>query len=330
MWENFEELQPVDLILLNLLSPLILCFLLGVFAGGVKSDLHIPEAFTKGIAVYLMMSIGLQGGVKLSHVGTQQVMLPLLAGAFLSFAIPFLAFAILRNTTSLDKDNAAALSAHYGSIGIITFATAVEFLRAQNIAAEEFLVAVAAIMETPAIISALILSHKSKKIELISWPVFKSIFFHGSVLLLLGGFLIGFLAGPEAMAPVKPFFFDLFKGFLCIFLLDIGCSVASRFKTITDLNWKVFSFAIYMPILSAFIGIWIGHSVLHLSLGGVTVFGTLCASSSYIAVPAAMKFAIPKANPALYMALSLGITFPFNTFVGVPLYFELAQLWANF
>lgn len=316
-------------ILQNLLSPLVLCFILGLGAGLVKSDLQVPNSFVKGISIYLMLAIGLQGGAKLAHVGcASHVMMPILAGGLLSFLIPFLAFGMLKATTPLDNENSAAISAHYGSIGIITFIAAVEFLKASNIYAEEFMVAVAAVMETPAIIAGLILNHRHNNSGISPWTVLKGVFFHSSILLLLGGFVIGFLAGPS-IDTVKPFFFDMFKGFLCIFLLDIGLLVASRASTIRTLDWRVFSFGLYMPIINACIGTFVGHSILHLSLGGTMVFASLCASSSYIAVPAAMRLAIPQANPAIYMALSLGITFPFNI-LSIPYYYKLAEFWAKF
>jgi len=316
-------------ILPNLLSPMVLCFLLGIVAELVKSGLEIPSSFIKGISIYLMFSIGLQGGSKLYSVGcSTDIALPILAASLLSFSIPFLCFAFLRSTTSLNNDNAAAVSAHYGSISIITFAVSLEFLNTYNICAEEFMVTIAAVMETPAIIAGLILKHKYSE-ETSSLSVLKKVFFHNSIFLLLGGFAIGYVVGP-AIGSVKPFFFDMFKGFLCIFLMDMGISVARHFHSLENMDWRVLSFSIYMPIINACIGTIVACNLLNLSLGGVVVFSALCASASYIAVPAAMRLAIPNANPALYMTLSLGITFPFNILAGIPYYLKLAQFWKGF
>lgn len=325
-----------EILLANFTSPLILCFLLGLIAGLLKSDLHLPEQFIKGVSIYLMLAIGLHGGTKLRSVGLESnVVFSLLMGGILSFALPFLAFYILKYGSKLDHFNAAAIAAHYGSISIVNFAGALEFLKSIHLPAENFLVAVAAIMETPAIIAGVILSRQSKNGKPKSSinkrsMILKEIFFHGSILLLMGGFIIGFIAGPDGMTPVKPFFFDLFKGFLCFFLLDIGILVAQRLSSLKEFDWKILLFGIYMPLINALIGALIAHFVLKLSLGGIVIFTSLCGSASYIAVPAAMRLAVPKANPALYLTLSLGVTFPLNLSLGLPLYLKIAQYIQTF
>ncbi len=321
----------LDAALANLLTPMTLCFALGIFAGAVKSDLEIPEQFAKSLSLYLMLAIGLKGGWSLAESGVDwRAAAALLLAAAVSFLMPLPAYGFLRASGTGQAD-AAAISAHYGSISIVTFATGQQYLVAIGQSHEGILAAMVAVMETPAIITGILIA---RRVGAITPPsrqtgshrdaLLREVFFNGSVLLLLGGFLIGWATGPKAMASVGPFFIDPFKGALCIFLLDMGLLVARRARGFGSLKLAQIAFGFYMPLLGAALGLALSLP-LGLSVGGATLFALLCASASYIAVPAAMRLAVPKANPALYVGLSLGVTFPFNVMIGVPLYHAVAQ-----
>jgi hypothetical protein len=317
----------------NFLSPMVLFFALGFGAALLKSDLSIPEAVAKSLALYLMIAIGFKGGVnvrgsefEVTLVGT------IIAGLALSFAIPYLAFALLRATTKLGPADAAALAAHYGSISVVTFVTAVELLDARHIRFEGFLVAVMALMETPAIISGLLLARKhrvdapdARQGGGLSRSLFREIFLNGSVVLLIGSFLIGIITGEKGMETMHPFIVDPFKGILCVFLLDMGLIAARRLSGTRVLSLPLIAFGVYMPLIGALLGLG-AASLIGLSLGGTVLMMVLCASASYIAVPAAMRLAVPHANPAVYITMALAVTFPFNIIVGIPLYLLLARL----
>ncbi len=312
----------------NLLSPLILCFVLGLIAGAVKSDLEIPAPIAKGLSIYLMLAIGLKGGWSLAASGVGWAVAPaLLAAALLSLLLPLPAYAALRGFLRQDQATAAAIAAHYGSISIVTFASAQAFLAQQAIAHEGYIVAMVAIMETPAIVTGIYLAHRGTTATPSHQDnLLREVLFNGSVMLLVGGLLIGWATGARGEAEVKPFFSDLFKGALCLFLLDIGLTVARRGAALRRLTPGLIGFGLMMPLVAACAGLATG-AALGLSLGGVTLLMLLCASASYIAVPAAMRLAVPKADPAIYMTLSLAVTFPFNITVGVPLYFATARFF---
>ncbi len=318
----------LDLAIGNILSPVVLFFLLGALAALAKSDLAIPDAVAKALALYLMMSIGLKGGIEVARQGvTPTLAWAIVAGAALSFLLPVLAFALLRVTTRLDSLNAAAVAAHYGSISAVTLAAALDVLARANLVPEGYMVAVAAVMETPAIICALLLARRaSPKVETVSTgELLREASLNGSVVTLVGSFFIGWIVGPAGLKPVAPLFIDMFRGLLCIFLLDMGL-VAGRglARARKYLDARLLAFAIAMPLISgaiaAVLGYWLG-----LSTGGVMIFITLAASASYIAAPAAMRIALPQAEPAIYLTLSLGVTFPFNLTIGLPLYLMAAQ-----
>lgn len=319
----------LNMALSNLLSPVILCFGLGLLAGAVKSDLVIPEPIVKAISLYLMLAIGLKGGASLaeSELGWGLVR-DLGVAVILSFLIPVIAFGLLRLMTRLDRINAAAVSAHYGSISIVTFAAATQFLSVQGLDFEGHIIAMVALMETPAIITGLLLAQynppedhrKSPRMRAgINRELLREILFNGSVMLLVGGFIIGAVTGKEGTQSIAPLFFDPFKGVLCLFLLDMGLVVARGFGTFRRLGVTTVGFGLVMPLVGAMIGIAAGL-LMGLSQGGVALIATLCASASYIAVPAAMRIALPRADASIYVTLSLGVTFPFNILVGIPLY----------
>lgn len=321
-------MNVLDLAIGNLLSPVVLFFALGLAAALAKSDLTVPEAVAKGIALYLMMAIGLKGGVEVAKQGlTTTLVLTILAGAVLSFALPFLAYGILRAISKLSSINAAAVAAHYGSISAVTLAVAIEVLGRAGLPFEGYMIAVAAVMETPAILAALLIVRRSSPSaqDVSRGELLREIGLNGSVVVLVGSFFVGWIAGPAGMKPIAPLFTDLFRGMLCLFLLDMGLVAGRGFaRARKALSPPVILFGVVMPLISATIAAPIA-AMLGLSTGGAMIFITLAASASYIAVPAAMRLALPEADASIYLTLSLGITFPFNLAIGLPLYLTVAQ-----
>lgn len=310
----------------NLISPIILSFALGLLAALARSDLTIPEAVAKGMSIYLLFAIGFKGGVAVSAHGIDQTLvLALLAGLVLSFALPLLAFALLRAMTGLSAVDAAAVAAHYGSISIVTFVAATSVLEGRMISPEGYMVAVAAVMEAPAILSALWLVARSGGDARMEPGLIRELLLNGSIVLLVGAFFIGAITGEKGFAEISAFIDAPFKGVLCLFLLDMGLIAGRGLRQSRGvLGLGAVGFAIAMPLVSAMIGLGVG-ALIGLSLGGVVLMMVLCASASYIAVPAAMRVALPEANPAVYLTLSLGVTFPFNLTLGIPLYLAIAQ-----
>lgn len=310
----------------NLISPIILSFALGLLAALARSDLTIPEAVAKGMSIYLLFAIGFKGGVAVSAHGIDQTLvLALLAGLVLSFALPLLAFALLRVMTGLAAVDAAAVAAHYGSISIVTFVAATSVLEGRMISPEGYMVAVAAVMEAPAILSALWLVARSGGDARMEPGLIRELLLNGSIVLLVGAFFIGAITGEKGFAEISAFIDAPFKGVLCLFLLDMGLIAGRGLRQSRGvLGLGAVGFAIAMPLVSAMIGLGVG-ALIGLSLGGVVLMMVLCASASYIAVPAAMRVALPEANPAVYLTLSLGVTFPFNLTLGIPLYLAIAQ-----
>jgi uncharacterized protein len=310
----------------NLISPIILSFALGLLAALARSDLTIPEAVAKGMSIYLLFAIGFKGGVAVSAHGIDQTLvLALLAGLVLSFALPLLAFALLRVMTGLSAVDAAAVAAHYGSISIVTFVAATSVLEGRTISPEGYMVAVAAVMEAPAILSALWLVARSGGDARMEPGLIRELLLNGSIVLLVGAFFIGAITGEKGFAEISAFIDAPFKGVLCLFLLDMGLIAGRGLRQSRGvLGLGAVGFAIAMPLVSAMIGLGVG-ALIGLSLGGVVLMMVLCASASYIAVPAAMRVALPEANPAVYLTLSLGVTFPFNLTLGIPLYLAIAQ-----
>lgn len=322
----------MDIAFATLLSPIVLFFLLGLGAALLKSQMTIPEAFAKGLAIYLMMAIGLKGGVEISTGALGwDAGLVMLSAVALSFLLPVVAFVLLRSTTRLDRVDAAATAAHYGSISIVTFVAAGQAVSAAGLEVAGYLVAVAALMEVPAIISALVIANRgSPKREVVagsdSGELAREVLLNASVVVLLGALIIGWITGEAGMKSVAPFFVDPFQGALCLFLLDMGLSAGRGLRN----GWRqlgpgTVAFGLYMPLVSACLAA--GVAVLNrMPAGDAAVLITLAASASYIAVPAAMRLALPKAKPSVYLTLSLGITFPFNLILGLPLYIWLARM----
>lgn len=311
----------------NLVSPIILCFALGVIAALARSDLSVPEAAAKALSIYLLFAIGFKGGVSVAAYGMDtRLLATLLAGALLSAAIPMVAFALLRLLTRLDTLNAAAVAGHYGSISIVTFVAATSVLDQYGISFEGYLVAIAAIMEAPAILSALwLVSRGNKNNARMDAGLWREILLNGSIVLLIGSFLIGMITGDEGLREIESFIVSPFKGVLCLFMLDMGLvagrSLAQSRRSITP---GLLIFGLLMPMTGAAIGLPVAY-FLGLSEGGSVLLMVLCASASYIAVPAAMRVALPEADPGIYLTLSLGVTFPFNLTIGIPLYIAVAQ-----
>lgn len=313
----------MDLLPAGLISPVILFFVLGLLAGFARSDLSVPEAIAKGLSLYLMAAIGLKGGVAVARSGfTPDLALAAVAGIALSFLLPLLAFALLTSIGRLDRTNAGAVSAHYGSVSVVTFVTALEILEGSGLTPVGYMVAVLALMETPAIVSGLLLARRERGAGGALW---REVLLNGSVVLLIGSFLVGLAVGPAGFAEVAPFFDGLFKGVLCLFLLDMGLIAARRLVEARRLTVTLGALAIVMPLINGAIGTATG-TLIGLEVASAAALGILAASASYIAVPAAMRLALPQADPGLYLAMSLGITFPFNVIIGIPLFAGLAAM----
>lgn len=310
----------------NLLTPMILCFALGLLAALARSDLTIPEAAAKAMSIYLLFAIGFKGGVAVAGHGIDgQVLFTLAGGIALSFAIPLVAYALLRGMTKLSALDAAAVAAHYGSVSIVTFVTATSVISGQGLAYEGYMVAVAAAMEAPAIVSALWLAARAGSGPRMDGRLWHEILLNGSIVLLVGAFVIGAITGQDGMQRIDAFIVAPFQGILCLFLLDMGL-VAGRGLRGAKAALGVGSivFGVLMPVIGAAFGLGVALAA-GLSVGGTTLLMTLAASASYIAVPAAMRVALPEANPSVYLTLSLGITFPFNLTLGIPAYLAVAQ-----
>lgn len=316
----------------NLVSPMVLSFALGLAAALARSELSVPEAAAKALSIYLLFAIGFKGGVSVNESGlSPRLALALVAGVALSAAIPLLAFAILRAVSRLDAIDAAAVAAHYGSISIVTFVAASASLSAVGLTQEGYMVAVAAAMEAPAILTALWLVRRRRAgaAPAEAEGLVREVLLNGSIVLLVGAFAIGWITGPDGRAEITSFIDAPFKGVLCLFLLDMGL-VAGRGlrRSARLLSAPLIGFGIAMPLISGALGALAGIA-LGLSPGGLAILITLAASASYIAAPAAMRVALPEANPAIYLTLALGVTFPFNLTLGIPLYIAVARALAG-
>ncbi len=315
----------LNLLASNLLAPTILFFILGLVSAIARSDLSIPETAAKIMSIYLLFSIGFKGGANLVSNGLGwQTFATLGAGAILSFILPFIAFFLLKIMTKLDDLNAAAVAGHYGSISIVTFVTASSLLDLNGIKAESYMVAVAAVMEVPAIISALWIAGSRGNSTQSKRKLMRDIIGNGSIVLLVGAFIIGAITGKEGLQELNPFIVVPFTGILCLFLLDMGLSAGrSILENKQYLTRGLFTFGILMPLIASLFGYGAGWLV-GLSQGGIFLLMVLSASASYIAVPAAMKIALPHAKSGIYLTMSLGVTFPFNIAIGLPLYLWIA------
>lgn len=320
--------MDINLLIENLTNPALLFFVLGIIAVSLKSDLEIPENSSKFISIYLLFSIGFKGGQELSHEAfTAEIIWSLFFGMFLSFFIPIYCFFILRKKMNIY--DAGAIAAAYGSISAVTFVTAVAYLELIGLQLHGHMVAVMAIMEAPAIISGLILisfTNKNKDIVIKKREAFKHSLTNGSVLLIIGSLVIGFLASAKQAEGIKPFTDDIFKGFLAIFLLDMGISSGKKLKSFFKYGWFPLLFAIAMPLINGVVFAIVSGLVTE-DVSNRFIFAILAASASYIAVPAAMKINVPKANPGLYLPMALAVTFPINITLGMPLYLSVIKFF---
>lgn len=313
----------------NLLSPAVLFFLLGVFATLCKSDLKFPEPLYLGLTIYLLAAIGFKGGVSIARAGVSEVWWPALMAVALSALIPLWSYPILRWLGRLSPVDSAAVSAHYGSVNAVTFIAATNFLKSVGQPFEEFASAFLAVMEAPAIVIGVVLGKLATLKPGESFGPTLKVAFHEallgrSVILLVGGLLIGYLSGERGYEATSGFFVSPFQGVLALFLLEMGLVAARRFGDLRKVGLFLIVFGIAMPILNGLIGVALGQLV-GLSLGGAMLTGMLAASASFIAAPAAIRLSLPEANPTLYLTSALAITFPFNITLGLPICFGFAK-----
>lgn len=309
----------------SLLSPMVLSFALGILATLVKSDLKYPEGMYMGLTIYLLFSIGLKGGVKLSAVSPSEIMMPTLAALAMCIIIPLLSYFLLKNIGKMKTVDAAAIAAHFGSVSAVTFSEGTAFLDLIKVPYEGYMPAIVAIMEMPAILIAIFLAKRAMPdSEGSMGKVLHELFTNKGSLLLIGGILIGFATGKKGFEQVSPLFEGLFRGMLCLFLLEVGLVTGRRLFELKKAGVFLFIYALFLPFVHAAAGIYAAHWA-GLSMGGATLFGILCSSASYIAAPAAVRLAIPEANPSYYLTASLAIAFPVNVTVGIPVYLSMAQ-----
>ena len=317
-----------DLIQASLVTPVVLTFVLGVIAALLKSDLRLPDQIYQGLTLYLLFAIGLKGGAKISSFTLNEMIVPLIAGLTLSALIAGWSYLILRRAVNLSVMNSAAICAHYGSVSALTFITGQTFLEQKNIHYEGFMTGLLSLMEIPGILVAIYLyrrfDQESQSNESSSHSIWHEILTSKANLLLVGGMIIGTFCQKKGWEQVGPLFDTPFRGMLCLFLLQLGVMTGEHLRTVRNAGWRLIAFATFMPLINGFVGLFIGD-LIELSLGGTTLLGILCASASYIAAPAAIQLVIPKANPSLYLTSALGLTFPFNIIVGIPLYYEIAR-----
>ena len=316
----------LNLLIENLSNPALLFFVLGIIAVYLKSDLEIPPNSSKFISLYLLFAIGFKGGQELSHEQfSSEIAWSMLFGICISLSIPLYTFFILKR--KLNVFDAGAIAAAYGSVSAVTFVTAVSYLESQQLSLHGHMVAIMALMESPAIIIGLLLIsifNKSEVNTIQKSSVIKHSFTNGSVLLILGSLVIGFVANAKQAEGIKPFTNDLFKGFLAIFLLDMGITSGRKLKAFFSFGWFPFLFALIIPLINGSIVAILSGYVSH-DVANRFIFAVLAASASYIAVPAAMKISAPQANPGLFLPMALAVTFPVNITIGMPIYFWLAS-----
>jgi len=324
--------MDVGLLVANLLSPPVLFFFLGALAVAVRSDLEVPQPIPKLLSLYLLLSIGFKGGVELRESGDDGgALTALLAATLMSIVVPLYAFAFLRRR--LDANNAAALAAAYGSVSAVTFITASAFLRRIGVPFGGYMVACLALMESPAIVIGVMLARMQRGAAngqaRIAWDEFlREALFNGSVLVLVGSLIIGAITGSAGKEALYPFTNEIFTGALCLFLLDMGLVSARRVGPLLAMGAFPLAFAVLFPLLNAALGLGVARLV-GMSAGDAVLFVVLCASASYIAVPAAIRLVLPEANPGLYVSMPLALTFPFNVTLGIPLYMTAVNmLWS--
>ena len=309
----------------NATSPPVLAFVLGLIAVAIKSDLRLPEALYQGLSIYLLLGIGIKGGVALSEANIAEVALPILGTLFLGVTIPVLAFWVVGKITNLDAINRGALAAHYGSTSLVTFSAALIFLDSQAVEYEGFVTTLLAILEIPGIVVGLLLASRGLGRGLDWGESLREILTSKSIVLLAGGLFLGLITGASGYQKVEPFFGGLFTGVLALFLLEMGIVAGRRLPDVKKAGVGLVAFSLGFPLVAGTLGVFVGE-ITGLSLGGSVVLGVLTASASYIAAPAAVRLALPEASPGVYLTASLGITFPFNLIFGIPIMFALGNL----
>lgn len=328
--ERLRYLGRVDileLVRLNLLSPMVLAFVLGVLVTLAKSDLKFPPELYTALSIYLLFAIGLKGGVELARTELVSVWQPLAVTLLLGTLTPLWSFWAARHLGRFSVADAAALAAHYGSVSAVTFIATQSFLQNVGMSFEGYTPALLALMEVPAIVIALLLARVGGRASgTQSWPSsLHEILTGKSVVLLAGGLVIGYLVGPAGFEQVIPFFVDPFRGVLTLFLLELGMLSARRLGDLRRVGPFLVAYGVVLPLINGLLGVAAGTAT-GMSAGGATLLGVLSASASYIAAPAAVRIALPEANPSFYLTASLAITFPFNLTVGIPLFFSVSRL----
>lgn len=316
---------------MELLDPVVLFFILGAIGGLVKSGLKIPESFYNVLSIYLLLSIGIKGGIELYHSELSKVILPAIVTVILGLAVCAVAWQYLLRVGRFKPADAIAIAAHYGSVSAVTFAVVLTFIRDKGVPYEEFVTVLLVLMEVPAIAFGILLYklYKRNKDERTNWAaILHEIFLGKSMLLLLGGLLIGVFTAWQKNEQLNTFFFGMFKGFLAIFMLEMGVVTSSRLQDLRKVGVFLIVFGITMPLVAACLGILAGW-VAGLSPGGTVILATMAASASYIAAPAAVKMAIPEANPTYYLTTPLGVTFPFNIIAGISIYYWMTTTFYN-
>lgn len=312
----------MDLVLNNLISPIVLSFALGMIARAVRSDLEIPSAVYQALSIYLLFAIGLKGGVALSNTSVVELASPVIATLFLGLLTPLIAFYLLSSFGRISRIDAAATAAHYGSVSAVTFLAALEAIKIAGFSGDGYLPALVAILEIPGIIVGLLLARQNRAGGIKS--ALHEVLTGKSIFLLIGGMTIGALCGAEKIDSVAPFFIVPFKGVLCLFLLELGIVAASRLSDMRQAGWRLIIIGCILPCINGLLGCTAGLFA-GMSTGGAAVLGAMSGSASYIAAPAAVRIALPKASPGIYLTLSLGVTFPFNLTIGIPMLIKYSE-----
>jgi hypothetical protein len=307
-----------------MLDPILLFFILGFVASLFKSDLKIPPEIYDLLSILLLLAIGMKGGVEIAKQSSSDLLPQVSITLLIGFLIPVLLYPILKFLGKFKREDAASIAAHYGSVSVGTFAVAIAYMESNNISYDSHMAIFVVVLEIPAIIVGILLAKGIQK-DMPWAKIGHEVFLGKGILLLVGGLLIGWAAGPEGLKKIAPLFIDLFPGILALFLLEMGLITAKQLGGLKQHGLFLVLFGILTPILLGFVGVSIGLAM-GLSIGGATIFGVLAASASYIAVPAAMRISVPSADPTLSLSASLGITFPFNVIVGIPLYYNFANV----
>ena len=315
----------LELALQNLVSPPVLAFALGLLAVLIKSDLRLPEAVYQGLSIYLLLGIGIKGGVALSNSSVAEITVPLIGTLVLGLVIPVLAYLLLGGLTKLNGIDKGAIAAHYGSTSLVTFTAAMVLVENSGYLVEGYVTTLLAVLEIPGIVVGLLLASRALG-RSVNWgEAIREVLTGRSILLLAGGLALGFLTGETGYARIEPLFGGLFTGILTLFLLEMGIVAGRRLPDIKKAGLGLVLFGLGFPLISGTLGVLVGH-LSGMGVGGAAVLGVLSASASYIAAPAAVRLALPEASPGLYLTASLGITFPFNLIAGIPLLLALSEL----